>query len=178
MNRKGNFSKPSPKDLTPSKARRLEWRNICVEAYLQGNSMEQVREIAKEKTGQHSFSIATIHKYIHEAIDEWKQARIDMVDNHKAIEIAKIANYEKECWEAWEDAREAGNLKDDQYMKGIQWATEMRCKILGFDNPQPAVAVQVNQNNSNNSTTIVRRVVFKTRETTAIPQIISQSTPE
>jgi len=186
--------------LTPAKARVEGWKNLIVSLYLQGHTQAQVAELAREQTGGHNFTRHTVAKYVNEAIDEWKEHKSQLVDNHKAIELAKINALETTYWDAWRRSCEivkntsktkkkgdeggrmaVAQVKEDhkqgagdpQYLRGIQWCVEMRCKILGIEVPQ--VAVQVNNTNNNStSTTVIRRVVFKTRETSAAPQIITQ----
>lgn len=189
--------------ISPAKARAESWKSLIVDLYLQGNTITRVVELAKEQTG-HGFGYGTVSKYIGEAVQEWQEHKNQLIENHKAIELAKINSLEITYRDAWvrsceiaksksvtkkkgeEGARLAvAQVKEDekrgngdpQFLRGIQWCVEMRCKILGIDTPQ--VAVQVNNNTTNtNSTTIVRRVVFKTRETTAAPQIIAHANAE
>lgn len=188
--------------MSPAQARKAQWEKIIVDLYLKGNSMEAIRGLAEEATGGHKFTASVIGKYIAKAVNGWKETKTQMVENHRAIELAKINKLEGTYWDAWlrscdivksksqtkkrgtgDDSKlSVAHVKEDQkpssgdpqFLKGIQWCVEMRCKILGIEVPQ--VAVQVNNNNSggSSSTTIVRRVVFKTRETTAAPQIIKE----
>lgn len=163
--------------------------------------MRDVVHLAEKETG-HNFGLNTVHKYINEAIDQWKENKAALIDNHKDIELAKINNLEATYWNAWENSLRVAKSKtshktktdgrlnisrvaesedhqggDPQFLKGVQWCIEQRCKILGLDTP--AIALQINNENNtqvNNNTTVIRRVVFKTRETTAAPQVIENPT--
>lgn len=199
--RNRNREKEIKPRITPARARVESWKSLIVDLYLQGNTMQRVGELAKEQTG-HSFGSKTVSKWVNEAILQWQEHKSQFIENHRAIELAKINKLEITYWDAWVRSCEIAKSKsttkkkseegerlavaqvkedekptngDPQFLRGIQWCVDTRCKILGIDTPQ--VAVQVNNNNTN-STTIVRRVVFKTRETTAAPQVITQLNAE
>lgn len=163
--------------------------------------MEEVARLAEEATGGHRFTPVVVSKYVNEAIEKWRVQKDAMMENHKAIELQKINRLETEYWNAWEVSRqimkskstiknkdsEGGKLKvatvrddekpsagDAQFLRGIQWCIDKRCLILGIEVPQlqpPAGPVT-----TNNNITYIRRVVFKTRETTSAPQVIEQPT--
>lgn len=205
MKRKGNAHNAPKvkKDLTPARARREKWKGQAIALYLKGYSQQEVTRRMKDETGGHSFSIATIHKYIHEAIDQWKANKAELVENYKAIELEKINRLEMTYWDAWEASKKAVKSKGERQMKtddggkalkettkseresqgdprfllGLQWCVEQRCKILGVEIPQ----IQINNNNgekAGSTTNIYRRVVFKSRELVAAPQSIQEEETE
>lgn len=199
-NRKAGDKNGAPSKLNPVKARKLNEKQVIVGLYLQGNSMARVVELAEERTGGHRFSINTVHKYIQEATEEWKSRKTEMVDNYKAIELEKINRLEATYWDAWARSCEVQTKKtkikkrgegerlalsqvrddekqtigDPRFLSGIQWCTEMRCKILGIEVPQTALQMNSVTNNTqvNNTTVINRKVVFLKRETTIQAQTI------
>lgn len=205
MKRKGN-ARIAPKkgpDLTPSRVRRMRWAAQAVTFYLKGHSQRAVMELMKEWTGGHSFTQATIAKYIHEAVTEWKANKADLVENYKAIELEKINRLETTYWDAWQSSLKAVKSKgerqtktdeggkglkettkseresqgDPRFLLGLQWCVEQRCKILGVEIPQ----IQINNNNgekAGSTTNIYRRVVFKSRELVAAPQSIQEEEQE
>ncbi len=205
-NRKSGSKNTKPQKISPVQARKLNEKDIIVSLYLKGNSMVRVRELAEEQTGGHRFGLNTIQKYIKEATTEWQNSKQEMMDNHKAIELEKINRLEATYWDGWvrscevqkkttrvknkagkEGARmslaqvrddEKQTVGDPRFLNGIQWCTEMRCKILGIEIPQAAVQMNtVNQNTQVNNTTVInRKVVFLKRETTIQSQTIQ--TPE
>lgn len=186
--------------ITPVEARKLNEKQLIVSLYLQGNSMARVKDLAEEQTGGHRFGMATIRKYVNEATEEWKARKTEMVDNHKAIELEKINRLEATYWDAWARSCEVlvnktkikkkgdgermalAQVRDDEkqtvgdprFLSGIQWCTEMRCKILGIEVPQTALQMNSVTNNTqvNNTTVINRKVVFLKRETTIHAQTI------
>lgn len=189
--------------ITPVKARKLNEKALIVSLYLQGNSMARVRELAEEQTGGRRFGRDIIRKYIVEATEEWKASKADMLENHKAIELEKINRLEATYWDAWARSCEPqvqktkikkkggegerlalAQVRDDEkpaigdprFLTGIQWCTEMRCKILGIEVPQTALQMNtVNNQVTNNTTVINRKVVFLKRETTIQAQTIQTS---
>jgi hypothetical protein len=199
-NRKAGEKNGAPEKISPVKARKLNEKQLIVGLYLQGNSMARVVELAEEQTGGHRFSINTVHKFVKEATEEWKANKQDMVDNHKAIELEKINRLEATYWDAWARSCEVltkktkikkkgegermalSQVRDDEkqtigdprFLSGIQWCTEMRCKILGIEVPQTALQMNSVTNNTqvNNTTVINRKVVFLKRETTIQAQTI------
>ena len=88
----------------------------------------------------------------------WLKSTLIDFDEAKAREIAKVDRLEREYWEAWrrscEDAetvRQEGDPKkppsrviktskgqagSSQFLQGVQWCIDKRCKILGIDAPQ------------------------------------------
>jgi hypothetical protein len=186
--------------ITPVKARKLNEKALIVSLYLQGNSMARVRELAEEQTGGRRFGRDIIRKYITEATEEWKASKAEMLENHKAIELEKINRLEATYWDAWARSCEVQTTKtkikkkgdgermalaqirddekpaigDPRFLTGIQWCTEMRCKILGIEVPQTALQMNSVTNNTqvNNTTVINRKVVFLKRETTIQAQTV------
>lgn len=189
--------------LTPAKARAEQWKVLIIDLYLQGNTMERVAEIAKERTNGHKFSTSTVHKYVRDAIQVWREQKQDLISEYMVIELAKINRMEVEYWNAWErscavrgkitrmknknsdDGKlavstvkedSAQGLGDWRFMDGIKWCVEKRLELLRSENMAQAVTINNNiqnnvQNNiENKSTTLIRRVVFKTREVIADAQ--------
>lgn len=197
MKRNSNGNSSVKKErITPAAARRIKWKTQAIDLYLKGNSQLRVKDLMFELTG-HSFSPATINKYIQEGTAEWRESKNQMVANHKEIELEKINRLETEYWLAWERSKlnykntsktkttgaskgdgisqvktdERASNGDPRFLEGIHRCVEMRNKLLGIEVPQ----IQINQTNTGGqSTTIIqRRVVFKTRETTT-QQIIEE----
>lgn len=199
----GNSAAATPKPerrLSAAAARKEGWKKLIVDLYMKGHSQKDCARIAEEKTG-HPFGNTAVTNYINEAIGYWQESRQSMIENHKAIELEKINRLELAYWEGWErsclmvkskskikrkeeDSKKMAlhEVRDDEkpsqgdprFLNGIQWCVDKRCTILGIEVPQmPATLVQVNNNNTGTSTTIVRRVVFRTRETVSAPQIIA-----
>jgi hypothetical protein len=200
MEDKRNKKDENPKPrITPVQVRKANEKNLVVSFYMKGHTMEEAGRLAAEALGGRiPFTKTTVSHYVNEAIEQWKANKDELVQNHKAVELEKINRLEVTYWAAWErscavikthkkvkkkdgqgerlklvqaSSDEEQGLGDPRYLQGIQWCIDKRCLILGVDVPQ--TAIQIN-NNQPGSTTLIRRVVFRTRETTMQPQIIIQ----
>jgi hypothetical protein len=193
--------------LSPSAARKAKERKIILDAYLKGYGLDDIKNYYAQENDGASVSRNYIQRVLKQAMAKWESDKATDIERHRAVELQKISRLEFEYWTAWhrsceiqkakstiknKDA-EGGRMKvttvrddekpglgDAQYLRGIQWCIDTRCRILGIEVP----VVQINNTQINNNdnrtanTTIVRRVVFKTRETTSIPQTFSEAIPE
>lgn len=209
MKGKGNSYKGNEKvkDLDPVRARRERWKNMAVDLYLKGNSQPKVRELMRDATGGHSFSIVTINKYINDSVREWVEQKNDLISTYKAIELEKINKIEQTAWEAWDrsigaivtisskkEKTDSGGMAvvhkneqekqspgDPRFLTVMQWCVEQRCKILGMEIQNPGVQIINNTSSSANSgsvTNINRVVVFQKRNITAAEQVLQQKDEE
>lgn len=105
--------------------------------------------------------------------DAWERSRLINITRREKkrkgkgegrLGVAEKEVIEKEC------------TGDPEFLKGIQWCIEQRAKLLNYDLPPapPALALQINNTTNNEggqTTTVLRKIVFKTRVTTAAPQV-------
>lgn len=192
MKEKGNdISKPER--LSPSRARKERYKAVVVSYYLKGYNGQEVAELASHELGGARISRIFVNKAVKEAIQLWRKQKDALIADHKAIELEKINKLEATYWEAWESSKksqktttvrtkatvtgkeetnqERHQTGEPRFLQGIENCIKQRCAILGIEAPQVVI-----QNNNSNSTTIVRKVVFKTRETTIRPQIFETPT--
>lgn len=120
------------------------------ELYLQGKTQIQIAEII-------GVSQVTISNDLKKLQKRWKEKAIQLIDERKAEELAKVDQLERTYWEAWikscdyrvmeTDVRgrkvrvlvpnnQRTPLGDTKYLAGIQWCIDRRCKMLGVDAPQ------------------------------------------
>lgn len=120
--------------------------------YLHGMSQMEIADELGISQSQVSRDLKVLH-------ERWtKSALLDM-NEAKARELARIDNLEREYWDAWRDSRGerletnteqiAGGSGDRKkvsvkkvklegnadFLAGIQWCIEMRCKIMGIWQP-------------------------------------------
>jgi hypothetical protein len=187
---------------SPVKSRKQAHAIQITALYLKGKTIEEISREMLASTGA-KFGSAAINNVIKRATDQWKESTVSMIDSHKSIELQKVNNLEATYWEGWERSKALQKAKtktktavkegdklglsreetqerespgDPRFLTGIQWCVDKRCELLGIVD-QPTTAIQINNNNVGDksvSTTIVRRVVFKTRETTSQPQILKE----
>lgn len=120
------------------------------EMYLKGKYQS---EIATEL----GISQAAISKNLKAIREEWLKSTLINFNEAVAKELAKVDNLERVYWESWE--RSLKNFKSKttktptklgtqkttkveervgsvQFLQGVQWCIEKRCKLLGLDAPE------------------------------------------
>lgn len=207
-NRKPKARNPRPAlgALSPVKTRKQSHAVQITALYLKGKSVDEISREMLTLTGA-KFGSAAINNVIKRATDQWKESTVNMIESHKSIELQKVNNLEATYWEGWEkskglqkartktktaaksneklgltreETQEKESPGDPRFLTGIQYCIDKRLELLGLVD-QPTTAIQINNNNlgdKSTSTTIVRRLVFKTRETTSQPQIVNEEAAE
>ena len=149
--------------MTPKKAKRrrqrcngelIRDRRRIADMYLQGMLQAEIGEVLGLAQQTISRDLKALHK-------EWKDAALIDFHTAKAKELARIDRLEREYWRGWErscedaevtvtKARELvgggvskeaaqtkkGQTGSPQFLAGVQWCIERRCKLLGLDKPQ------------------------------------------
>lgn len=87
--------------ISPPRARRAQWEAFAVGHYLRGHTAEDVRRLTSLDTGGAKITKTFVSKAVNKAIERWKVEKNQMIDAHKAIELAKINNLEEAYWEGW-----------------------------------------------------------------------------
>jgi hypothetical protein len=73
----------------------------------------------------------------------WEKASTAQIDEHKARELEKVDQLEREYWNTWErsckeveqDDGTTSFFADPRFLTGVQWCIDRRCKLLGLDAP-------------------------------------------
>jgi hypothetical protein len=192
-------------DIESVRGRQLMYKNLVVSLYMKGHSVEKIRELAELETG-HRYQNIGVYRWIGEAITEWEKQKDHFITNHKAIELERVNRLEVEYWEGYERSRKilksktrvkvpgkddgkmkvaklreedrAGGAGDVRFLNGIQWCIDKRCEILGITTPLVPIINNQQNNITDNRTMIVRRNIFKTRETTTAMQVLPEATDE
>ena len=103
-------------------------------------------------------SAPTVSNDLRSLQSEWRKSALVDFNKAKANELAKIDRLEREYWEAWqrsvqdaETTRQEGDPRskptkvvktykgqcgNPQFLAGVQWCIERRCKLLGIDAAQ------------------------------------------
>lgn len=206
--RNANRATPPKKDNTPVRVRKEKWKAIIVDIYMKGYSQERTRQLAGEQTGHSfgiKFVNSAIAEAVEqwkaskqEMIDNHKAIELERINRlettyweawQRSLQSAKTRTEKKTKGKAGDGKLAVAEVEnatretsgDPRFLQGIQWCVDTRCKLLGIEVPTPSVAVQINNNNTgpgSQSTTINRRIVFQTRETTVAPQIIQETNEE
>lgn len=120
--------------------------------YLHGMSQMEIADELGISQSQVSRDLKVLH-------ERWTKSALLDLNEAKARELARIDNLEREYWDAWRDSRgeriesateqiasDSGDRKkvsvkkvklegNPDFLKGIQWCIEQRCKILGIGQP-------------------------------------------
>lgn len=120
--------------------------------YLHGQSQMEIADELELSQPQISRDLKVLQ-------ERWQKSALTDLNEAKARELARIDNLEREYWDAWRDSRGerqetatkqivggAGDRKEvsikkgkaegnPDFLTGIQWCIEMRCKILGIYQP-------------------------------------------
>jgi hypothetical protein len=148
---------PAPKRTPAKRAADLE---IITRQYLSGISQAEIATNLALSQQQISYDLAQLRV-------RWLTNSQANIDQRKAEELAKIDVVEVENWAAWRRsckdketrtaetltgdanrvkkvARTTGQSGNPEFLKGVQWCIEQRCKILGIVAPDTEVNVSVN----------------------------------
>lgn len=96
---------PAP-HLTPRQKRALAEAHLVTvaELYLSGKSQTYIAEEIKVNQ-------STVSRYIKRLQERWREASVELIDDRKARELAKIDRLEREYLEAWEKSKQDGETK-------------------------------------------------------------------
>lgn len=92
------------KDETPfhrTDGEREQHLNIISKYYLRGYTMRRLVEIINRESTR-TTSLRTVFVDIKDLVAEWREARVNNVDELKQIEVQKINEIERAAWEGWE----------------------------------------------------------------------------
>lgn len=119
--------------------------------YLRGMKQYEMAEELK-------ISPATISGAISLLKLEWREKRVENINEMKMKELDRVDLLEREYWVAWELSKKdkvktvkregsvglngidetieskEGQVGDPRFLQGVQWCVDKRCEILGIDN--------------------------------------------
>lgn len=86
-------------------SQREVFKNHTIELYLKGWSYRKIIADIEDKYG-HTLSIASIGRYVANMVDEWRQHRVEKLDDLKTVELQRINRLEETYWDAWQRSME------------------------------------------------------------------------
>lgn len=135
--------------------------NIIAEHYLRGYSMRQIVETINKKSKRKT-SIRTVHNDIKSLLADWKEYRVEEIEDAKRIELERINGVEQTAWKGWEKSLKLkstvtkkksgstvqGTFESDEdstkvdesagnpaFLKIVMDCINKRCEILGLNSP-------------------------------------------
>lgn len=84
------------------KTARLE---IVAELYKRGWSVRKVRQEVMRRLDLKSYSLQTVHADIKTLLAEWRESRIENMDEALTLELTRIDDTCRELWDQWEKSK-------------------------------------------------------------------------
>lgn len=84
------------------KLARLE---IVAKLYQRGYSIRKIRDEVMRRLDLPTYSLQTVHKDVRTLLDEWRESRLDDLDDALELELQRIDDTVRELWEQWEKSK-------------------------------------------------------------------------
>ena len=85
------------------KEARLE---IVAQFYKRGYSIRTIRAEVMRRLGLATYSTQTVHKDVQTLLKEWRESRLEDMDDALQLELTRIDDTVRELWEQWEKSKE------------------------------------------------------------------------
>lgn len=79
---------------------------IVAELYKKGYSIRAIRAEVISRLALPSYSVATVHSDIKSLLKEWREGRLDDMDDALQLELTRIDDTVRELWGQWEKSKE------------------------------------------------------------------------
>ncbi len=97
------MSKPQRKKQSQLKLARLE---IVAAMYKRGHSYRQIQAEVMKRLDLKAYSLQTIHADVKTLLEEWRESRLNDMDDALQLELVRIDDTVKELWSQWEKSKE------------------------------------------------------------------------
>lgn len=139
------MSKPQRKKQSQLKLARLE---IVAAMYKRGHSYRQIQAEVMKRLDLKAYSLQTIHADVKTLLEEWRESRLNDMDDALQLELVRIDDTVKELWSQWEKSKEdyyrstntrrgapsKGKDKGDSSIETYS-VEEQRTNVVGLGNP-------------------------------------------
>ena len=96
------------------KEARLE---IVSQLYKRGYSIRAIRAEVMRRLDLATYSTQTVHRDVQALLKEWRESRLENIDDALQLELSRIDDAERELWEQWEKSKE-DYIKKQRKRKG------------------------------------------------------------
>lgn len=79
---------------------------IVAKLYKRGNSIRAIRAEVMSRLDLKTYSTQTVHRDIHALLREWRESRLQNIDDALQLELTRIDDTVRELWEQWEKSKE------------------------------------------------------------------------
>lgn len=97
------MSKAQQQRRNQIKTARLE---IVSQLYKRGYSIRAIRAEVMRRLDLATYSTQTVHKDVQTLLKEWRESRLDDMDDALQLELTRIDETVRELWEQWEKSKE------------------------------------------------------------------------
>lgn len=97
------MSKAQHKRQNQIKTARLE---IVSQLYKRGYSIRAIRAEVMCRLDLATYSTQTVHRDVQALLKEWRESRLENIDDALQLELSRIDDAERELWEQWEKSKE------------------------------------------------------------------------
>lgn len=139
------MSAPQQQRRNQVKIARLE---IVAKLYKRGYSRRQIRREVMTRLALASYSVATVQHDIQTLLAEWRENRIEDMDDALQLELARIDETCRELWGQWEKSKEdytktsrrqsgtpARNTRTGETSIRTTLTTRAETEVVGLGNP-------------------------------------------
>lgn len=139
------MSKAQHQKQNQIKQARLE---IVAQLYKRGWTQRKIQAEVMRRLDLPTYSLNTVHRDIRCLLDEWRESRLDDMDDALQLELSRIDDTVRELWEQWEKSKE-------DYTR-----TQMKRKGMPASRNQNGQTVQ-NQEGQNQNNDRIRTLVVE-----------------
>ena len=79
---------------------------IVASLYKRGHSVRKIRSEVMRRLNLDSYSLSTVQNDIKLLLKEWRESRLDDMDDALQLELTRIDDTVRELWEQWEKSKE------------------------------------------------------------------------
>lgn len=97
------MSKSNTRRRNQQKEARLE---IVAQLYKRGYSVRTIRAEVMRRLDLATYSVSTVQNDIKTLLDEWRENRLEDMDDALQLELTRIDDTVRELWEQWEKSKE------------------------------------------------------------------------
>lgn len=90
------------KDYRQAQLARLE---IISGLYKRGYSFREIRSEVMKRLDLDTYSLETVHKDVTRLLDEWREQRMDKIEQVVQLELQRNDDIIKEAWQAWDKSK-------------------------------------------------------------------------
>lgn len=108
------MSKAQHKKQNQCKLARLE---IVSQLYKRGYSIRAIRSEVMRRLDLATYSTQTVHRDVQTLLKEWRDSRLEDMDDALQLELTRIDDTVRELWEQWEKSKE-DHTKTQRKRKG------------------------------------------------------------